>query len=249
MTGAAGGERSWLLQALALSRRLHRYLAPCASPRAAGQLVAALSDELPRFGRAEVRLVRLEPYSGRTEDSPLTISELAAILDTPRVLGAPRRPYRPAPPWYRRCARRFVQLPIQATPGPRLPVIGTSVALADATGARFLARACADEVLVNLELDGMDFLDRGDGLRALAPHQPELRVALGRRIEALGGVRGGDPAARGALRAGGRGEQGARARRLIRHRLTGVSTGSRSGTRSCTRISCRAWCRRVPSRR
>ncbi|AUX42185.1 polysaccharide deacetylase [Sorangium cellulosum] len=110
----------------------------------------------------------------------------AAILDTPRVLAAPRRPYRPGRPWYRRGGRRFVELPIQVTPGPRLPVIGTSVALAGATGARWLARACAGEVFVNLELHGMDFLDRSDGLEALAPVQPELRVALGRRMEALG---------------------------------------------------------------
>jgi peptidoglycan/xylan/chitin deacetylase (PgdA/CDA1 family) len=110
----------------------------------------------------------------------------AAILDTPRVLAAPRRPYRPGRPWYRRGDRRFVELPIQVTPGLRLPVIGTSVALAGAAGARWLARACAGEALVNLELHGMDFLDRSDGLEALAPYQPELRVPLGRRLEALG---------------------------------------------------------------
>ncbi|XXX81303.1 polysaccharide deacetylase family protein [Sorangium sp. So ce134] len=110
----------------------------------------------------------------------------SAILDTPRVLAAPRRPYRPGRPWYRRGGRRFVELPIQVTPGLGLPVIGTSVALAGATGARWLARACAGEALVNLELHGMDFLDRGDGLEALAPYQPELRVPLGRRLEALG---------------------------------------------------------------
>ncbi|WP_437300137.1 hypothetical protein [Sorangium sp. So ce426] len=91
MTGAAGGERSRLLRALALSRRFHLYLARCASPRAADQLVEALSDELPRLGRAEVRLVRLEPYSGRTEDTPLTDGELAArvllpLLDPPDEL-------------------------------------------------------------------------------------------------------------------------------------------------------------------
>ncbi|WP_438036401.1 polysaccharide deacetylase family protein [Sorangium sp. So ce204] len=110
----------------------------------------------------------------------------SAILDTPRVLSAPRRPYRPGRPWYRRGGRRFVELPIQVTPGLRLPVIGTSVALAGAAGARLLARACAGEALVNLELHGMDFLDRSDGLEALAPFQPELRVPLGRRLEALG---------------------------------------------------------------
>lgn len=110
----------------------------------------------------------------------------SAILDTPRVLAAPRRPYRPGRPWYRRGGRRFIELPIQVTPGLRLPVIGTSVALAGAAGARLLARACAGEALVNLELHGMDFLDRGDGLEGLAPYQPELRVPLGRRLEALG---------------------------------------------------------------
>ncbi|WP_437746620.1 polysaccharide deacetylase family protein [Sorangium sp. So ce302] len=110
----------------------------------------------------------------------------SAILDTPRVLAAPRGPYRPGRPWYRRGGRRFVELPIQVTPGLRLPVIGTSVALAGAAGVRLLARACAGEALVNLELHGMDFLDRSDGLEALAPYQPELRVALGRRLEALG---------------------------------------------------------------
>ncbi|AUX22332.1 uncharacterized protein SOCEGT47_028330 [Sorangium cellulosum] len=91
MTGAAGGERSRLLRALALSRRFHLYLARCASPRAADELVATLSDDLSRLGRPEVRLVRLEPYSGRTEDTPLTDGELAErvllpLLDPPEEL-------------------------------------------------------------------------------------------------------------------------------------------------------------------
>ncbi|WP_437878343.1 hypothetical protein [Sorangium sp. So ce513] len=91
MTGAAGGERSRLIRALALSRRFHLYLARCASPRAADQLVAALSKELPQLGRADVRLVRLEPYSARTEDTPLTDGELTdrvllPLLDPPEEL-------------------------------------------------------------------------------------------------------------------------------------------------------------------
>ncbi|WP_437580525.1 hypothetical protein [Sorangium sp. So ce887] len=91
MTGAAGGERSRLVRALALSRRFHLYLARCASPRAADELVAELSAELPRLGRAEVRLVRLEPYSGRPGDTPLTDGELAErvllpLLDPPEEL-------------------------------------------------------------------------------------------------------------------------------------------------------------------
>ncbi|KYF50797.1 hypothetical protein BE04_36775 [Sorangium cellulosum] len=83
MTGAAGGERSRLIRALALSRRFHLYLARCASPRAADELVAALSAELPRLGRAGIGLVRLEPYSGRSEDTPLTDGELAERVLVP----------------------------------------------------------------------------------------------------------------------------------------------------------------------
>lgn len=109
----------------------------------------------------------------------------AAILDAPRVLVAPTRPYRPGRPWFRRGARRLIELPIQVTPCGRFPVIGTSVALAGPAGARLLAAACAREPLVNLELHGMDFLDRADGLELLAGHQPELRVPLGRRLDAL----------------------------------------------------------------
>ncbi|MGK4005409.1 hypothetical protein WMF31_22465 [Sorangium sp. So ce1036] len=91
MTGAAGGERSRLVRALALSRRFHLYLARCASPRAADGLVAALSDELPRLGRDGGRLVRLSPYSGRPGDAPLTDGELAdrvllPLLDPPEEL-------------------------------------------------------------------------------------------------------------------------------------------------------------------
>ncbi|KYF68082.1 hypothetical protein BE11_08260 [Sorangium cellulosum] len=91
MTGAAGGERSRLIRALALSRRFHLYLARCASPRAADGLVAALSDELRRLRGADVRVVRLEPYSGRPGDAPLTDGELAdrillPLLDPPEDL-------------------------------------------------------------------------------------------------------------------------------------------------------------------
>lgn len=111
--------------------------------------------------------------------------ESASVLDTPRVVAAPARPYRPGRPWYRRGKRSFVELPIQVTPGVRLPVIGTAIALAGPTGARLLARACAGEPLVNLELHGMDFLDASDGLGALATRQPELRVPLARRFDAL----------------------------------------------------------------
>jgi peptidoglycan/xylan/chitin deacetylase (PgdA/CDA1 family) len=108
-----------------------------------------------------------------------------AVLDTPRVLVAPRRPYHPGERWDRPGKRVILELPIQVTPGLRLPVIGTSVGLAGPRGARLLARLCAREPLVNLELHAMDFLEPADGLDDLRPHQPELAASLADRVEAL----------------------------------------------------------------
>ncbi|MRG91282.1 polysaccharide deacetylase family protein [Polyangium spumosum] len=109
----------------------------------------------------------------------------ASVLDTPRVLAAPTRPYRPGKPWFRRGSRALVELPVQVTKGLRLPFIGTSIALGGPRVARALAEQCADEPLVNLELHGIDFLDAADGLAHLVPYQRELRIPLGRRLDAL----------------------------------------------------------------
>ena len=110
-----------------------------------------------------------------------------SVLDTPRVLTAPSVPYRPGARWSDRRgkSRRFMELPVQVTRGARLPFIGTMLGVAGARGAQSLARACAGEALVNLELHAIDFLDASEGLMALAPHQPELRVPLADRMAAL----------------------------------------------------------------
>lgn len=110
-----------------------------------------------------------------------------SVLDTPRVLTAPRSPYRPGARWSDPAgkSRRFVELPVQVTRGARLPFIGTLLGLVGARGAAALARACVGEALVNLELHAIDFLDASEGLQALAPYQPELRVPLGERMAAL----------------------------------------------------------------
>lgn len=44
---------------------------------------------------------------------------------------------------------------------------------------------CVGEPLVNLELHGIDVLDAADGLEALRPHQPDVRVAKERKLESL----------------------------------------------------------------
>jgi peptidoglycan/xylan/chitin deacetylase (PgdA/CDA1 family) len=112
----------------------------------------------------------------------------ASVLDTPRVVVAPSRPYRPGKPWFVAGHRALVELPIQVTPRLRLPLIGTFISLAGPTVSRVLARACKDEPLVNIELHGIDFLDASDGLEHLVPYQSELRVPLQRRLDALSAV-------------------------------------------------------------
>lgn len=108
-----------------------------------------------------------------------------AVLDSPRVLTAPARPYRPGRSWHRRGNRPIIELPIQVTPFLRLPVIGTSVGLAGPAVARLLAKSCARLQFVNLELHGMDLLQPSDGLERLVPRQPELRTSLDRRLRSL----------------------------------------------------------------
>ncbi len=98
-----------------------------------------------------------------------------SIVDDPRVLTAPADPYRAGRPYWRR-GRGVAELPIGVSRGPRLPFIGTYVALAGEAGARLMARSIAGRPLVNLELHGIDLADADeDGLRWLAPHQLDLR--------------------------------------------------------------------------
>lgn len=107
-----------------------------------------------------------------------------SIIDTPKVLLAPTRPYRSGKPYWQR-GEGLLEIPVQVTRGLRLPFIGTSVTLAGPSRARLLARMCVGEPLVNLELHGIDVLDAGDGLEALRPHQVDVRVPHTRKLDAL----------------------------------------------------------------
>lgn len=129
----------------------------------------------PAYWLAKASVVGLIRMRGR---------ESKSIVDHPRVLGAPTVPYRVGRPYSER-GGGLVELPIQVTPGLRLPVIGTSLTLAGPFGARRLARSCVGAPLVNLELHGIDVLDATDGLAALAPHQFDVRVSLARKLETL----------------------------------------------------------------
>lgn len=112
-----------------------------------------------------------------------------SVVDTPAVLAAPTRPYLVGKPYWTR-GQGILELPIQVTRGLRLPFIGTSITLAGPDRAKWLARMCVGEPLVNLELHGIDVLDASDGLEALAEHQPDVRVATQTKLDALAAVIG-----------------------------------------------------------
>lgn len=103
----------------------------------------------------------------------------ASIQGDLRVALAPVVPYRMGKPyWTEGPAPGLRELPIQVTPGPRLPVIGTSLMLAPAVVALGLLRSCFGQPLLNLEFHGIDLLGREDGLEALCPHQRDARLSV-----------------------------------------------------------------------
>jgi len=110
-----------------------------------------------------------------------------SILGEPEVLLAPRRPYRLGE-LYWRVGDGLPELPIQVTPGIRMPIIGTNVTLWGERFARKAAAACAGDALFNFELHGIDFLDADDGLEELRPHQPDVRISVARKLDALSAI-------------------------------------------------------------
>jgi hypothetical protein len=129
----------------------------------------------PAYWAAKTGMIALIAALGR---------ESRSIVDTPNVLRAPVRPYRVGRPYWSR-GPGILEFPVQVTRGLRLPFIGTSVALRGAKAARWLARACVGEPLVNLELHGIDVLDAADGLSTLRTHQPDVRVPVDEKLAAL----------------------------------------------------------------
>jgi peptidoglycan/xylan/chitin deacetylase (PgdA/CDA1 family) len=111
-----------------------------------------------------------------------------SILDTPRVLGAPRAPYRPAAGApYRKGALDIIELPMSVTPLARLPVYGTSLVTAPAWLRRHLVRTALRAPFFNLELHGIDLADAAaDEIPpALVARQPDLRRPLAHKLAAL----------------------------------------------------------------
>ena len=86
--------------------------------------------------------------------------ESGSVLGNPRVLLAPRAPYRPAAGApYRAGGAGILELPIAVTGLARLPVIGTSLILAPAWLRARMVAAALRAPLFNLELHGIDLCD------------------------------------------------------------------------------------------
>lgn len=108
----------------------------------------------------------------------------SAIIDLPDALQSPIVPYRVGRPYWSR-GSGILEIPIQVTRRARLPFIGTALTMAGPTGARLLARGVLGLPFVNLELHGIDALDRHDGLEELATHQPDLRIPWQKKLDAI----------------------------------------------------------------
>jgi peptidoglycan-N-acetylglucosamine deacetylase len=113
-----------------------------------------------------------------------------AILDTPRVLLAPRRAYHPDPSNpYARGGGRVLELPIATAPFARLPFIGTFAAALPQAVVRATYSSLRREPHFNFELHGIDVLDVGDGIPdALAARQRDVRVSTRTRTARLRSV-------------------------------------------------------------
>jgi peptidoglycan-N-acetylglucosamine deacetylase len=107
-----------------------------------------------------------------------------SVLDNPSVLRAPTSPYRIGNPYWTR-GSGLLELPIQVAGPLRLPFIGTSLTLLGPAGARRLTNTVVGLPFINLELHGIDFLDSRDVPKALLAVQPDLRVTLNRKLQAL----------------------------------------------------------------
>lgn len=101
-----------------------------------------------------------------------------SVLDHPRVLMAPRHPYRIGQRYTKR-GDGLLELPIATSRLTRAPIIGTFLMMSPPRLAAALVRSAMDGPHLNLEFHGIDLADRDrDGLTALGGHQPDLRVGL-----------------------------------------------------------------------
>ncbi|WP_375771749.1 polysaccharide deacetylase family protein [Archangium gephyra] len=110
-----------------------------------------------------------------------------AVLDSPRVLLAPRTPYRPDPARpYQRGSGAVLELPMAVTPGVRFPFIGTFALTLPLPAVRAAYRSLQGDTFFNLELHAADVLDEQDGIPPeLVRQQRDLRVPATHKLERL----------------------------------------------------------------
>lgn len=111
----------------------------------------------------------------------LTGNPSGAIMHDPRLLLAPRGPYRPdrSKPW-KKGASSLVELPVSVAGGSGLPLTGTLLAVAPEILQNAMARSVHTAPLINLEFHGIDMMDtRADNIPPrLADRQPDLKIPL-----------------------------------------------------------------------
>ncbi len=110
-----------------------------------------------------------------------------AILDSPRVLLAPRQAYRPSLQQpYARGDAPLIELPMAVAPLTRLPFIGTFATSMPWTLVEATFRGLRRDELVNFELHAVDVLDEQDGVpAALTRQQRDLKVPVKEKLSRL----------------------------------------------------------------
>jgi len=110
-----------------------------------------------------------------------------SVLDTPGVLLAPRKPYRPDPARpYRRGTGPVLELPMAVTPALRFPFIGTFATTLPLRTLRGAWRSFRRDAFFNFELHGVDVLDATDGIPdVLVRQQRDLRVSASQKLARL----------------------------------------------------------------
>jgi peptidoglycan/xylan/chitin deacetylase (PgdA/CDA1 family) len=115
-----------------------------------------------------------------------------AILDSPRVLGAPRTPYRPSLEQpYARGDAPLMELPMAVAPFTRLPFIGTFATSLPWPLVEATYRAMRADTFFNFELHAIDVLDETDGIPPeLVRQQRDLRVKASEKMKRLRAIFG-----------------------------------------------------------
>jgi hypothetical protein len=111
-----------------------------------------------------------------------------SVLDSPRVLAAPRVPYRPDPAApYGRGTGALLELPVAVSPGLRVPFIGTLAVAAPWPVVKQVYGSLRGSAHLNFELHAVDLLGSEDGLPApLVRQQRDLGIPWSEKRERLG---------------------------------------------------------------